>query len=118
MITTHWYKCGTDSHYCGLVDLNLASVKENGVYIIWHAGNPSRVVRVGQGDVAARLAAHRKDSAILAYAKHGILRVTWADLPVHQWGGVERYLANTWPPLVGDAFPNAAPLAVNSPFAA
>jgi hypothetical protein len=99
-IQTKWYKCGTDSHYCSLVDLDLSTVKESGVYIIWHAGNPSRVVRIGQGDVAERLGVHRKDREILAYATHGILRATWADLPVHQWDGVERYLANTWPPLV------------------
>lgn len=118
MITTHWFKCGKIGHYCSLVDLNLETVTESGVYIIWHEGNPGRVVRIGQGNVAARLSAHRNDQKILAYAKHGKLRVTWAKLPSHQWDGVERYLADKWPPLVGDAFPNVAPLAVNSPFAA
>jgi hypothetical protein len=118
MITVHWYKCGKDGHYCGLETLNLDTVTETGVYIIWHTGNPGRVVRIGQGKVADRIAAHRKDAQILAYKKHGELRVTWAALPSHQIGPVERYLANTWPPLIGDAFPDVAPLAVNSPFAA
>ena len=118
MLSVHWYKCGDDSHYCNLETLDLSTVKETGVYIIWHTGNPGRVVRIGQGDVADRLAAHRKDARILAYKKDGGLRVTWAKLPAHLIDGVERYLANTWPPLIEDAFPDVAPLAVNSPFAA
>jgi hypothetical protein len=117
MVTVHWFKCGTDSHYCDFETLNLSTVTDTGVYVIWHMGDPSRVVRVGQGKVADRLAAHRSDPAILAYRSKG-LRVTWASVPAHQMDGVERYLAETWVPLVGDAFPAAAPLAVNSPFAA
>jgi hypothetical protein len=118
MITVHWFKCGDDRHYCDLENLNLETVTETGVYIIWHTGNPGRVVRIGQGKVKDRLAAHRKDAKVLAYKPTGgNLRVTWAT-PAHQMDGVERYLAKTWPPLVGTAFPDAAPLEVNSPFAA
>ena len=94
----------------------LDNVTVDGVYIIWHAGNPSRVVYVGQGDVASRLSAHRKRPDINAYAKHGTLRVTWASVPAHLKDGVERYLADTWDPLVGDAYPDVAPIAVNSPW--
>jgi hypothetical protein len=98
MITVQWSKCGTDSHYCDLEALDLSSiVQKDGVYVIWHTGNPSRVVRIGQGDIASRLSAHRRDSAILAYKRNGSLRVTWAAVPAHQVGGVERYLANKWP---------------------
>jgi hypothetical protein len=119
MISVAWMKCGSDGHWCDLELLDLKSVSATtGVYVIWHEGNPARVVRIGQGDIASRLGAHRKDLAILAYKKYGRLRVTWASVPAHQIDGVERYLANTWPPLIGDAFPVAAPLAVNSPFAA
>lgn len=119
MISVAWVKCGSDGHYCDLELLNLETITaKNGVYVIWHEGNPSRVVRIGQGDIATRLGAHRRDAAILAYKKYGKLRVTWAAVPAHQLDGVERYLANTWSPLIGDAFPDVAPLAVNSPFAA
>lgn len=117
-IQVKWFKCGDDGHYCDLKNLDLAKVIEMGVYIIWHEGDPARVVRIGQGDVGARLAVHRKDAEILAYAKKGTLRVTWAAVPAAQRDGVERHLADQWPPLVGDAFPDVAPLAVNSPFAA
>ena len=75
-----------------------------------------RVVRVGQGDIATRLGEHRNDPEILAYAKLGTLRVTWASVPANQRDGVEAYLADTWNPLVGERFPNVAPITVNSPF--
>ena len=108
-----WKRCGDDRHYCNLKTLILDGITDTGVYVIWHTGSPSRVVRVGQGVIADRLAAHRNDRAILAY---GELRVTWASVPQAQRGGIERYLADNWHPLVGDAFPNVAPIAVNSPF--
>ena len=118
MITLKWLKCGDDGHWCQLERLNLNTVTEHGVYIIWNEGNPGQVVRVGQGDVADRLSAHSGDTHITKYAVNGTLRVTWASVPAHQRDGVERYLADKWNPLVGEAFPDVAPLAVNSPFAA
>jgi hypothetical protein len=117
MISVSWVKCGDGVNWCPLETVNLSEVSTTGVYIIWHEGNPSRVVRIGQGNIAARLGAHRRDHAVLAYGRYGTLRVTWAAVPAHQLDGVERYLANSWPPLIGDAFPDVAPLAVNSPFA-
>jgi len=119
MITLNWRRCGNDGHYCPLEKLNLTSISAStGVYVIWHAGNPSRVVRVGQGNIAERLGAHRSDQDVLAYRQSGKLLVTWAAVPAHQIDAVERYLADTWKPLIGDAFPDVEPLEVNSPFAA
>jgi predicted GIY-YIG superfamily endonuclease len=120
MLSITWKKCGDDQHYCSLENLNLDTVgKIGGVYIIWHEGKPGRVVRLGQtGDIADRLGKHRNDKAITAYRQDGTLRVTWATVPAQQRDAVERYLADKWPPLVGDAFPDVEPLAVNSPFAA
>lgn len=116
MVSLDWIKCN-GGKWCPLQSVNLANVNVGGVYLIWHEGNPGRVVRLGQGDIANRLSTHRSDSEITAYAQHGTLRVTWAAVPSHQRDGVERYLADQWPPLVGDAFPNASPIAVNSPWA-
>ena len=48
--------------------------------------------------------------------KLGALYVTWASVQASQIDGVERYLANTWNPLVGDAHPDVNPIAVNSPW--
>lgn len=115
MAQVHWVKSvGGDWMHFERVPLD--KVTTYGVYIIWHTGNPGRVVRIGQGDVRARLIAHRNDSRITAYRSSGKLLVTWAAVSASQVDGVERHLANQWPPLVGDAFPNAYPIAVNSPW--
>jgi hypothetical protein len=112
-----WQTCGDDKHWCSLENLDLNSVRETGgVYIIWHEGNPGRVVRIGQGDIKDRLGKHQKDQKILAYRKSGKLRVTWAAVPSAQRDGVENYLAGKLNPLVGEAFPDCAPLAVNYPW--
>ena len=111
----NWIKCGDDSHWCSLKLVNL-DMKTEGVYVIWHEGDPGVVVRIGQGDIAARLGAHRNDPAILVYEKQGTVRVTWAAVSVSQRNGVEAFLAGRWTPLIGEMFPDADPLAVNLPF--
>ena len=113
-----WIKCGPTDHWCSLEQLDLDSVGDvGGVYIIWHEGNPGRVVRIGQGDpIKTRLSSHRNDRQVLVYRNSGKLLVTWAELPLLLRDGVERYLADTWPPLVGSAFPDVRAIAVNSPW--
>lgn len=116
MLSLKWLTCGNDRHWCSLEKLDLQTVTESGVYIIWHGGNPSRVVYVGQGGpIAGRLTSHRNDRRIQAYADKG-LYVTWASVPAAQRDGVERYLADKWNPLVGDAHPDVEAIAVNSPW--
>lgn len=118
-MTVEWGTCGDDSHWCNLRALNLESpvFLRNGVYIIWHEGNPGRVIYIGQGDLATRLEIHRNDDRILQYARKGTLRVTWAIVPRQdQRNGIERYLADYWKPLIGKRFPNVEPISVNSPF--
>ena len=112
-----WIKCGDGNSWCPLETLNLDSVGDaSGVYIIWHGGNPSRVVYVGQGNIVDRLKSHRNDARILAYRKSGTLMVTWASVAWNFRDGVERYLADQLHPLVGDAHPNVLGIAVNSPW--
>jgi len=100
-VQVDWVKCGNGGNWCPLETLDLESMGDvGGVYIIWHEGNPGRVVRVGQGGpIRSRLSAHRNDTQILAYRNNGTLRVTWASVSLNQRDGVERYLANTWNPL-------------------
>ena len=117
MLTLSWMKCGNGTNWCPLDIVNLSGVTTFGVYIIWHEGNPGRVVRVGQGAIADRLGCHKEDREVLAYAARGKLRVTWAVVSERLADGVERYLAEHWKPLVGARFPDVAPLEVNSPFA-
>ena len=111
-LNVQWVKSTGDT-WLPFESFNIADVKTFGVYVIWHDGNPGRVVYVGQGDIKARLCAHRSYSEITRYRTHGTLRVTWAAIPAAQVDGVECYLANTLGPLVGDAHPNVAPIAVN-----
>ena len=116
MLNVSWVKCGKEESWCPLETVDLSEVRTEGFYVIWHGGKHSRVVRIGQGDIRDRLTAHRADFEILLYRKAGLLQVTWAAVSAAQRDGVERYLANQWPPLVGDAFPNVLPIAVNAPW--
>jgi len=113
-LTIQWVKSTTDT-WLPFATVDLSEVTTKGVYMIWYRGQPGRVVYVGQGDVASRISAHRSEQEILAYQANGLL-VTWASVPKAQRDGVERYLADTWNPLVGDAHPDAEPIAVNSPW--
>jgi len=115
MLQVTWIK-DTQDNWLGFETFIITGVTANGVYMIWHGGQTPRVVRLGQGDIKSRLIAHRGDSQITQYGTSGVLMVTWASVPAAQQDGVERYLANRWPPLVGDAFPDAQPIAVNSPW--
>lgn len=112
MLTVSWIKSTTDT-WLPLETVDLSGVTARGVYVIWHEGQPARVVRLGQGNIADRLRSHRTDTAITGFRARGVLRVTWASLPVAQWDGVERYLADRYSPLVGDAFPDVTPIPVN-----
>ncbi|HET9341383.1 MAG TPA: hypothetical protein VFO25_00540 [Candidatus Eremiobacteraceae bacterium] len=114
-LSVTWHKCGDDHHWCSFENLTLDKMTDKGVYVIWHQGNPGKVVYVGQGDVADRITAHRSDKRITKYADR-VLRVTWAELSVFQWDGVERYLADRYSPLVGDAHPDCGPIEVNGPW--
>ena len=109
-----WQKCEGDT-WCSLTAVNLGHPhfdSMEGVYVIWQANGS--VIRVGQGTVKDRIAAHRQDAQITA---HRPLHSSWAPVPATFRDGIERYLANVLKPLVGSTFPNAAPIAVNLPWA-
>jgi hypothetical protein len=67
-----------------------------GVYVIWHEGNPSRVVRVGHGEIRERLHYHQEDPEVLAYSRFGTLRVTWAAVPARSGSHGQRYRQTKW----------------------
>ena len=117
MLRLSWIKCDDGNNWCDFELVNLTDITAKGVYVIWHHGDPSRVIRIGQGDIAFRLGAHRNDRQIAAYMSKGKLRVTWAAVSADRRDGVEAHLSNRWPPLVGDVFPDVEPIAVNSPWA-
>lgn len=115
MTQLHWVKSTSDS-WLSFDGVNLDNISTDGVYIIWHSGNPAQVVYIGQGDVASRIKTHRNRQEITKYASKGQLLVTWASVLAHQKDGVERFLADKWNPLIGDAHPNVLPITVNSPW--
>ena len=110
----NWIKC-QDDNPCDFRTVILDEVNSQGIYVIWYRGKPGRVVRVGQGNIAKRIMEHRKDEKILAYANRK-LYVTWAAADRRDWDGIERYLSEAYPPLIGDRFPDADPISVNDPW--
>lgn len=114
-----WVKCEGDV-WCSFERLDLSNVISFGVYVIWKppalALSTPQVIRVGQGNIAERIAAHRLDPEITQYGP-GLL-VTWAEVLGYYVDGVEAFLAQQLRPAVGDRFPLAPPIAVNLPGAA
>lgn len=120
-IGLNWKKCYGDV-WCRLNTVNLDHeyfTKDiSGVYIIWHGGRPSikpRVVYVGQGNIKERIMEHRQTPEIQAYEHLG-LYVTWARVSEKYLDSVEAYLADKWDPIVGESYPEALPIEVNSPW--
>lgn len=114
LMVVEWQKCQGEC-WCDLKQLNLSHPHFNnmvGVYIIWSG---STVVRVGQGVIADRLAAHRQDPAVV-YAGFDDLKVTWARVDGVHRDGVETYLGELLKPRVGDRFPMVVPIPVNLPW--
>ncbi|GAB4361055.1 MAG: hypothetical protein Kow0026_23880 [Oricola sp.] len=114
-----WITCG-DGRWCSLERLDLSAIRAaTGVYVIWHRGQPGRVVCVGQGNIAERLAGHRADPAVMQHGGAGGLLVTWAAVSGGaDRDGIVRYLADRYRPLVSDAHPVVVPVEVNLPGAA
>lgn len=113
ILALSWGTCGEDGHWCNFSNLNLTNdlFKDlKGVYIIWSG---KQVVRLGSGIIKDRIAAHRKDEKITAYAN---LKVTWAKVNGNQMEGVEKYLADNLNPAVGEAFPDRTPIPVYLPW--
>jgi hypothetical protein len=112
-----WNDC-VDNKWCGFHGVDLFhSHFDNmeGVYIIWHAGANPAIVRVGQGVIKDRIAKHRTDPLINNYKNEG-LYVTWASVEKRFRDGVERYLAESLSPKVGDKFPDVQSIMVNLPW--
>jgi hypothetical protein len=114
-LTLNWGKCNGGG-WCELMKLNLQHpyfANLVGVYLIWNEAR--QWVRVGQGNIAERLAQHRADPQITARAGDGRLYATWAAVDRRYLDGVECFLGGHCNPLVGDRFPQCAQIAVNLP---
>jgi hypothetical protein len=114
MVIVTWRRCD-NHHWCALDKVVLSGVFDTGVYIVWYPGRPGRVVCVGQGEITAEIARLRADEDVKRFAARGPLLVTWAPVSARRIDGIERYVADTWPPLIERPRPDAAPIEVNSP---
>lgn len=114
MVIVTW-KSNAENGWCALDSVRLIGLRTVGVFMIWYMGTPGRVVLVGQGDIAARLLAAQSDEAVQAFKGRGKLFATWAQVSSARIGGIERYLAETWSPLIESPCPDENPIEVNSP---
>lgn len=108
-----WIKCGERPEWCSLTNLNLTNNHFDnlrGVYIVWSG---KTVVRLGSGIIRDRLSEHRENPEITAYPD---LLVTWSQVNADQMEGVEKYLADSLNPAVGERFPDRTPITVNFPW--
>ena len=116
MITLDWITCGGDDHWCSLERVALDNLDVIGIYLIWHEGVPSRIVKIGRGNIAERLSELQRDPEILAYSRKGKLRVTWASAPAAQLEGILRHLMEKWRPPVLTLYAEVEAIEVNSPW--
>lgn len=114
MVIVTWISRGREG-WCSLDLVDLKGLRTVGVYMIWYAGDPGRVVCVGQGDIATALVALKADKKVLSYKAKGDLLVTWAEVSAARIDGIERYLSETWSPLIAGQSTDAASIEVNSP---
>ncbi len=111
-----WAK-SIDNKWLNLSNLDVTNLHATGVYVIWHGGQNPRVVRVGQGNIAARLAAHRLNHQIMRFTDSGPMMVTWAEVENQiTRDGIETYLIKQFSPMIKDQTPDATPIPVSSPF--
>jgi hypothetical protein len=96
----------------------LDTIRTEGVYVVYQAGNPPRSVFVGRGDIAKRLAERKNDKRFDKIRSDGKLLVTYAAVPATDLEGVEKYLARLLVPTVEERRPEVREIAVNTPFAA
>lgn len=111
-MVVEWIKC-VGGGWCSFSRVDLTDPHFNGmegVYVIWRSDG--KAVRVGQGVIKERIAAHRGDPQI---TQHNPVYVAWARVPAVSRDGVERFLANRLQPLEGSIFPLATPIQVNLP---
>lgn len=115
MLNLHWIKTRQGAA-CLLKTVDFGVITWQGVYLIWHEGKDKKVVKIGHGDIRARILDDRADRSITRFAKKGPLYVTWAFVSADEQAGVERYLIRSLDPIVKAAPPNALPIVVNLPW--
>jgi hypothetical protein len=116
-VQLQWHKCGTA--WCLLREVDLPSVDQHGVFILWRDGDPRRapaVLYVGRGALREQLERCRRDPLF-----HGspALHVTWAKVDdARDTEAIAAYLYRELRPIWGEVVPSLHPVPVNLPLSA
>lgn len=122
MKTVQWVKNSQNNDWFDFLRLNLDAPyfsTKRGVYVIWYtAPSVAKVIRVGSGHIGERLKDHRSNPDILKFSIQGQLKVSWVladgiNLLESEIEGVERFLARSYTPLIGDRFPSDGEVEIN-----
>lgn len=73
------------------------------------------ILKVGQSrNIGYRITDHQQNKDFQNYNKRNILLfISWAKAPESYLDGVEAYLGKYYQPLIGERFPDVAPIPVN-----
>lgn len=124
MIDDLQWEVNSQNQWYQLLYTDFSSLTFSGVYIIWgieQFNTSPRIIKIGQStDLSNRLTQYKHEKGKGTVFNYQFffdsIYVTWASLQESYLDGVERYLGNLYHPLISERFPDAAPIAVNSPF--
>jgi len=105
-----WVRNAQNNEWFDFLRLNFDSAyfrERKGVFVLWYAaGNQSKVIKVGSGNLSEQLKTLRVTPTVLQYGNYGTLKVSWiianGNLREDQFNGVESFLFNLYSPLMGD----------------
>lgn len=118
MLDLKWRRSTDGDGWWNFIKLNLTTVRDEGIYVVWLSGDPGRVVCIGEGDIAEELRKRRDSNTILGFARTAPMWVTWASVPAAERAGVLHFLGEQLDPIVRDVVDAVRPVSVNLPFAA
>jgi hypothetical protein len=112
-----WNKCAA-GQWCRLHDVDLSTVEDQGVFVIWRSGGlteMSGVLYVGRGTLRQEIVDCRRHPV---FKDPGLL-LTWAKVThTSELDSVAAYLYQRLRPIWGEVVPVAQPMAVNLPLTA
>jgi hypothetical protein len=87
----------------------------NGVYLVYHDGNPERPLLIGDGNIGEHLRAISRDPDVMICSVLGMLRATWAVVPARYVEGIKNFLVGQLDPIIRSSLGSAPPVPVNLP---
>jgi hypothetical protein len=117
-MTLEWFKC-KGNQWCNLfkLDLNHEYLQgSEGVFVIWTgAGNNTKFLSVGYGNIGAHLKSNKAELAIQAFQHIGVY-VSWAEAPESKQPGISLFLTKALNPAIISSVPKAMAIKVNLPW--